>query len=86
MLTIRTTDQVLETLRHLDEIKQQSIRFQQVLIEYLIHKHGGLRKAALACNESPSNFVNLRKGRRKASLELLAKYLKASDADQPRKD
>lgn len=79
MLTIRTESEVLETLRHLDEIKQQSARFQSVVIEYLIHKHGGLNKAARACGTAPGNFVNLRKGRRKASLELLARYLKTVD-------
>jgi len=74
-MTLATDAEVLDTLRLLNDMRQQRARLQTVVVEYLVHRHGGLRKAAKACGQSPSNFVNLRKGKRVASCELLARLL-----------
>ncbi len=46
-------------------------RLQRVVIQRLIEKFGGVRKAAEATGQSPGNFANLKGGRRWAQLELL---------------
>jgi hypothetical protein len=70
-----------ETLAKMQSLESQLPKIQKVIVEWLIYRHGGLCKAAIAVGESPSNFSNLRSGKRKASLKLLAKFL--ANEEQP---
>lgn len=81
-LKLSTDEEALETLRHLDELKAQSMRLQKIVVEHLVAHHGGLRAAARALGTAPGNLVNLRSGCRRASLELLSRYLKTTESQK----
>lgn len=60
--------------------RKMTIDAQALVVSELVRRAGGVRKAAVACGQSPSNFVGLKTGKRIASLKILRKIAKAADS------
>ena len=75
--------EVFDAMKTMQWLCEQRDQLQRVIIEWLVYRYGGMRKAAAAMDIQPSNFCNLRSGKRKASIELLGRMIAKVQDQQP---